>query len=114
MKRPKWEFFTGDLNWLEYGGPWLKRYDDCFEFVEIWPYYDDDSYILFQTNLSLDDIAMARDNVKCAMDFCDLALDENHDLAEVAYALFSYSRHDHVETGNNARKLLRGWGIHRP
>jgi len=114
MTRPKWKFYTGDLNWLEYGGTWLKRYDDCFEFVELWQYAGDEKYILFQTSLSLEDIAMVRDDVKYAMNFCSLELDEYHDPAEVAYALFSYSRHDHAETGNNAYKMLRSWGIYRP
>jgi hypothetical protein len=47
MKRPKWEFFTGDRNWLEHGGTWIKRHEDYFEFVELWPYDGNEKYIVF-------------------------------------------------------------------
>jgi hypothetical protein len=99
---------------LEYGGTWGKFYDDCFEFVEIWPYDGDEKYTLFHTALSLDDIALTRNIMGYAMQHCGMEFDENHDPADLAYALFCYSRQDDVETGNNAYKMLRSWGIYRP
>ena len=116
MSRPKWEFFTGDMNWLEYGGTWGKFYDDCFEFVELWPYDGDEKYILFHASLSLNDIILGRSIMGSAIDYCGLEPDENedYDWAELAYALFCYARHDETETGNNAYKMLRSWGIYRP
>ena len=117
MKRPKWEFFTGDLNWIEHGGTWIKRYEDYFEFTELWRYDGDEKYIMFHSELSLDDIVLTQNIMKHAVSFCDVEPDEvygNYDYAELAYALFCYSRHDDVDTGNNARKLLKMWGIHRP
>jgi hypothetical protein len=115
MGRPRWEFYTGDGNWREHGGTWIKRHEGHFEFVEIWP-YDGEKYIMFYADLDLDDIVLTQDIMKHAMQFCDVQPDENgnYDYAELAYALFSYARHDDVETGNNAYKMLRSWGIHNP
>jgi hypothetical protein len=114
MGRPRWEFFTGDVNWLDHGGTWVKRHEDYFEFVEIWPYDGDEKYIMFHTSLSWNDIVLTEDIMKHAVSFCDVQPDENgnYDYAELAYALFCYARHDDVDTGNNARKLLKMWGIY--
>jgi len=114
MSRPKWEFFTGDVDWLNHGGTWIKRHEDYFEFVEIWPYDGNEKYIMFHTSLSWDDIVLTQDIMKHAVSFCGVEPDENdnYNYADLAYALFCYSRHDDVDTGNNARKLLKMWGIY--
>ena len=115
MSRPKWEFFTGDLNWIEHGGTWIKRYEDYFEFVEICTYDGgNEKYIMFHTSLDLDDIILTQDTMVHAISFCGLEPDENgdYDRSELAYALFVYARHDDVDTGNNARKLLKMWGVY--
>jgi hypothetical protein len=117
MSRPKWEFFTGDLNWIEHSGTWIKRHEGHFEFVELWPYDGDENekYIMFYANIDLDDIVLTQDIMKHAVSFCDVQPDEiygNYDYADLAYALFSYARHDDVETGNNSYKMLRSWGIY--
>ena len=116
MTRPRWKFYTGDCNWLDHGGTWLKRHEDYFEFVELCHYNENEKYIMFYASIDHDDIALTRDDVRYAILHCDLEPDENnnYDYADLAYALFTYARHDDVETGNNAYKMLKSWGIHRP
>jgi hypothetical protein len=110
------QFFSGDVNWLDYGGTWIRYVDGRrFHFIEVTNMDDacgrdndgEPTYVVELSEVDLDGIGDA--SVASALKSCGWEDMDTDEPDQVAGCLFSYGNKAplHSETTNNAHAGYR-------
>jgi hypothetical protein len=115
----KWNFITGDVDWADYGGEWMRVKEDRVEYLKFINLKEHDpnfscTYTVQLYEMKVNDILHC-DYLEQAKSFCDLErMGEDPTIYDLTSAVLAYGGNEFLtreKSGNNYNKLLTEMGI---